>query len=63
MLTRAENELLCRVGAETPMGGMLRRYWLPALLSEVASTTSTFGTLRIGARNPSRIRATSPLWE
>lgn len=34
MLTRAENELLCRVGAEAPMGRMLRRYWLPALLSE-----------------------------
>src|SRR5438309_6528927 len=33
MLTREENELLCRVGPETPMGQMLRRYWLPALLS------------------------------
>jgi phthalate 4,5-dioxygenase len=34
MLTAAENELLCRVGAGTPMGKMLRRYWIPALLSE-----------------------------
>lgn len=33
MLTTAENELLCRVGAGTPMGAMLRRYWIPALLS------------------------------
>jgi len=33
MLTREENELLCRVGPETAMGQMLRRYWLPAMLS------------------------------
>src|ERR1700722_17368389 len=33
MLTREENERLCRVGPETPMGQMMRRYWLPALLS------------------------------
>ena len=33
MLSREENELLCRVGAETPMGKLMRRYWMPALLS------------------------------
>ena len=33
MLTREENELLTRVGPGTPMGEMMRRYWLPALLS------------------------------
>ena len=33
MLTREENELLCRVGGDTPMGRMLRRYWMPALQS------------------------------
>jgi phthalate 4,5-dioxygenase oxygenase subunit len=33
MLSREENELLCRVGADTPMGKTLRRYWMPALLS------------------------------
>jgi phthalate 4,5-dioxygenase len=33
MLTREENELLCRIGPETPMGRMLRRYWIPAALS------------------------------
>ena len=37
MLKAEENERLCRVGAGTPMGELLRRYWLPALLSgEVA---------------------------
>ena len=29
MLTRAENELLCRVGVGTPMGELMRQYWLP----------------------------------
>jgi phthalate 4,5-dioxygenase oxygenase subunit len=34
MLTREENELLIRVGAGTPMGDMMRRYWVPACMSE-----------------------------
>jgi phthalate 4,5-dioxygenase len=34
MLTREENELLCRVGPDAPMGKMLRRYWIPALMSD-----------------------------
>jgi phenylpropionate dioxygenase-like ring-hydroxylating dioxygenase large terminal subunit len=33
MLTRAENELLTRVGPGTPMGGLLRRYWFPVCRS------------------------------
>lgn len=33
MLTHEENERLCRVGADKPMGKLIRRYWLPALLS------------------------------
>jgi phthalate 4,5-dioxygenase len=33
MLSREDNELLCRVGPGTPMGQMMRRYWLPAALS------------------------------
>src|SRR5688572_21207645 len=33
MLSLEENELVTRVGAGTPMGTMMRRYWLPALLS------------------------------
>lgn len=31
MLTHAENELMCRVGAGTGMGTAMRRHWLPAL--------------------------------
>ena len=34
MLTREENEYLCRVGPGTPTGTLLRRFWMPTLLSE-----------------------------
>jgi phthalate 4,5-dioxygenase oxygenase subunit len=33
MLTREDNELLCRIGSAAPMGRMVRRYWLPAAMS------------------------------
>ena len=33
MLAREENELLTRVGPDTPMGATMRRYWIPALLA------------------------------
>lgn len=34
MLSREENEILTRTGPGTPMGEVLRRYWIPALLAE-----------------------------
>ncbi|MCZ6874879.1 MAG: Rieske 2Fe-2S domain-containing protein [bacterium] len=33
MLSHEENELITRVGSDTPLGATMRRYWLPALLS------------------------------
>src|ERR1700716_2102109 len=33
MLKREDNELITRVNPGTPMGDVLRRYWMPALLS------------------------------
>ena len=33
MMTRDENETLTRTDPGTPMGGVMRRYWLPALLA------------------------------
>jgi nitrite reductase/ring-hydroxylating ferredoxin subunit len=33
MLSREDNELLCRIGPTTVMGGLLRQYWLPFLPS------------------------------
>jgi phthalate 4,5-dioxygenase len=34
VLTREQQEFLVRVGPDTPMGALLRRYWVPVLLAE-----------------------------
>jgi phthalate 4,5-dioxygenase len=34
MLSKEDNELLTRTTSGTPMGNLIRRYWVPALLSE-----------------------------
>ncbi|MEQ9692236.1 MAG: Rieske 2Fe-2S domain-containing protein, partial [Bauldia litoralis] len=34
MLTQEENEALCRVGRDTPMGKVMRRYWHPIASSD-----------------------------
>jgi phthalate 4,5-dioxygenase len=34
MLSKADNEYLCRVGPGTPMGNLMRQYWLPAIRSD-----------------------------
>jgi phthalate 4,5-dioxygenase len=31
MLSASDNDLMCRVGPGTPMGALLREYWIPAL--------------------------------
>ena len=42
MLTREENDLLCRVEGDAPMGQMMRRYWTPVcLIEEVAEADGT----------------------
>ena len=33
MLSKVDNETLCRVGPGTLMGNLMREYWVPALLS------------------------------
>jgi nitrite reductase/ring-hydroxylating ferredoxin subunit len=38
MLSKAENEYLCRVGPGTPMGALMRQYWLPAIRSDELET-------------------------
>src|SRR4051794_18787748 len=41
MLSVADNELICRTGPGTPMGDLVREYWVPAMLSsELPSTDS-----------------------
>ncbi len=34
MITREQNELLCRVEGAAPMGQLMRRHWLPVCMSE-----------------------------
>jgi len=34
MLSAADNELLCRVEGDAPMGRLMRAHWIPACLSE-----------------------------
>lgn len=34
MLTAEENDLLCRVESDAPMGQIMRRHWIPACMSE-----------------------------
>jgi len=34
MLTDLENDFLCNTDAGTPMGNLMRRFWIPAVLSE-----------------------------
>jgi phthalate 4,5-dioxygenase len=38
MLSREENELISRVGPGTPMGNLMRQYWLPAMVSSELPT-------------------------
>src|SRR3954453_21164641 len=38
MLSREDNELICRVGPGTAMGNLMRQYWLPAMLSSELPT-------------------------
>ncbi len=47
MLNAADNETLCRVGPGTPMGELMRRYWLPVLIS---------GELPVPDGEPQRVR-------
>src|SRR4029077_9946287 len=34
MLSAEENDLLCRVEGDAPMGALMRRHWIPACMSE-----------------------------
>src|SRR3990170_653679 len=34
MLSVEDNDLICRVGPGTPMGDLMREYWVPALCSD-----------------------------
>ena len=56
MLTEEQNELLTRVGPGTPMGELMRRYWVPALLSwEVAGAGLPAGDDQAARRGAGRV--------
>ena len=38
MLTKEDNEILTQVGPGTPMGELMRRYWVPVVLSRRAGS-------------------------
>jgi phthalate 4,5-dioxygenase oxygenase subunit len=60
MLSTSENDLLCRVSAGTPMGDLMRQYWIPALRSdELAGPDSPPQRLRLLGENLIAFRATS----
>jgi phthalate 4,5-dioxygenase oxygenase subunit len=60
MMTKEDNELLTRVGPGTPMGTLLRRFWLPALLAaEVEKPDSTPVRIRILCEDLVAFRDTS----
>src|SRR3990172_8105953 len=46
MLSKEDNQLLCRVGPGTPMGNLMRQYWLPAIRSDELPA-SDFPPLRV----------------
>jgi phthalate 4,5-dioxygenase len=60
MLTRDENELLCRVGPGTPMGDLMRSYWVPGALSrELPEPDGAPLRLRLLGENLIAFRTTS----
>jgi len=60
MLTRDENEMMTRVGPGTPMGDLMREYWLPAFMSsEVAAPDGAPLRIRLLGESLLAFRSTS----
>src|SRR5690606_27112136 len=38
MLSKQDNDILCRVGPGTPMGELMRQYWIPVFMSNELDT-------------------------
>ncbi len=58
MLTKAENELLTRVGPGTPRGEMLREFWTPALRAAALAADGAPKRVRLLGQNFVAFRAT-----
>ncbi len=60
MLRTEDNELMCRVGPGTPMGDVMREYWIPALMSsELAAPDGPPLRLRLLSEELIAFRSTS----
>jgi phenylpropionate dioxygenase-like ring-hydroxylating dioxygenase large terminal subunit len=60
MLTQKDNEILCRVGPGTPMGELMRQYWIPVLMpSEVPAPDCPPIRVRLLGENLIAFRTTS----
>jgi phenylpropionate dioxygenase-like ring-hydroxylating dioxygenase large terminal subunit len=60
MLSKEDNELMCRVGPGTPMGNLMREYWIPAVRSdELPSPDCPPMRLRLLGENLIAFRVTS----
>src|SRR4051812_19977081 len=60
MLSARDNDVLCRVGPGTPVGNMMREYWIPALMSsELDSPDGPPQRLRLLGEDLIAFRATS----
>src|SRR5687767_9930565 len=60
MLNKEDNQLLTRVGPGTPMGKLLREYWLPAMMSaELPSPDCPPVRIRLLCENLIAFRTTS----
>jgi phenylpropionate dioxygenase-like ring-hydroxylating dioxygenase large terminal subunit len=60
MLTKEDNELLTRVGPGTPMGNLMRQYWMPSMMSsELPSPDCPPVRIRILGENLIAFRTTS----
>jgi phthalate 4,5-dioxygenase oxygenase subunit len=60
MLSAQDNELLCRVGPGTPMGELMRQYWIPAFMStELPAPDGPPLRLRLLGENLVGFRSTS----
>jgi phthalate 4,5-dioxygenase oxygenase subunit len=60
MLSKEDNELITRVGPGTPMGNLMRQYWLPAMMStELPSPDCPPVRIRLLCENLIAFRTTS----
>jgi phthalate 4,5-dioxygenase len=58
MMTQEENELLARIGKDTPMGDLLREYWTPAVRAAAIEADGAPARVRLFGRNYVAFRST-----